>query len=116
MTSDHYAAFKLTDEEVIEFYGRNASDKIPGAPELDLRYAVDGQRQLTIHKSLPTSSTGRKFELRNKVVGIYDKVDSGSSFETEQQIVDAVAGEVYTTTRTMNFLPGQGNWGGPRGD
>lgn len=113
--SDYHAAFKLTDQEVIEFYGRNARKDIPGAPVLDLRYAVDGQRQLKIHQPLPTSSAGRLFELRNKVIGIYDKGNVGSSFETEQQIVDAGTGEVYATTRSMNFIPGQGNWGGPRG-
>lgn len=110
-----HLAFKLTDQEVVGFYGRNATNPIPGAPNFDLRYAVDGQRKLTILKALPTSSAGRRFELRNRVIGIYDKGNSGSSFETEQRIIDAESGEVYAQTRTMNFLPGQGNWGGPRG-
>ncbi|KGO38869.1 MaoC-like dehydratase [Penicillium expansum] len=107
--------FKLADQEVIEFYGQNASNTIPGAPDLALRYAVDGQRDLTIHKPLPTASTGSKFQLRNKVIGIYDKGSAGSSFDTEQKIVDTVTGEVYTTTRSVSFVPKQGNWGGPRG-
>ena len=111
-----HAAFKLTDQEVIEFYGRNAANTIPGAPALDLRHAVDGQRRLTIHEPLPTTSAGKRFELRNRLIGIYDKGSSGSSFDTEQQIVDAETGKVYATTRTMNFVPGQGNWGGPRGE
>ncbi|KAJ5515014.1 HotDog domain-containing protein [Penicillium fimorum] len=107
--------FKLTDQEVIEFYGRNATSSIPGAPDLDLRYAVDGQRELTIHKPLPTASTGSKFQLQNKVIGIYDKGSAGSAFDTEQNIVDGVTGEVYTTMRSVSFVPKQGNWGGPRG-
>lgn len=110
-----HLAFKLTDNEKIEFYSRNATNTIPGAPKLDLRYAVDGQRKLTILKPIPTTSAGRRFELHNRVIGIYDKGESGSSFETEQRIIDADSGEVYAQTRTMNFLPGQGNWGGPRG-
>ncbi|KAJ5476832.1 hypothetical protein N7475_002561 [Penicillium sp. IBT 31633x] len=60
-------------------------------------------------------ATDSKFELRNRLIGIYDKGDAGSSFETEQQIVNAVTGEVYTTTRTMEFISRQGNWGGLRG-
>lgn len=105
----------MTDQEVVEFYSRNAVNSIPGAPKLDLRGAVDGQRKLTVHRPLPTTSHGRTFELRNRLVGIYDKGNAGSSFETEQKIVDAGSGEVYSTTQTMNFLPRQGNWGGPRG-
>ena len=105
----------MTDQEVIEFSSRNAVNSIPGAPKLNLRGAVDGQRKLIVHRPLPTTSRGRTFELRNRLVGIYDKGESGSSFETEQKIVDAKSGEVYATTRTMNFLPRQGNWGGPRG-
>lgn len=108
-------AFKLADQEVIEFYGRNATNTIPGAPDLDFRYAVDGQRELTIHKPLPTASAGFHLELRNRVIGIYDKGSAGSVLETEQEIVDVTTGEVYTTTRTSSFLPKQGNWGGPRG-
>ncbi|KAL3486065.1 HotDog domain-containing protein [Aspergillus germanicus] len=108
--------FKLTDQEVIEFYSRNALNTVPGAPpSLDLRYAVDGQRKLTILKPLPTSSAGRRFELRNQLIGVYDKGASGSSIETAQCVVDADSGDVYAVTRTMNFLPGQGNWGGERG-
>lgn len=49
MIADNDAAFKLTDQDIIEYYGRNATNNIPEAPDLDLRYAVDGQRQLTIH-------------------------------------------------------------------
>lgn len=105
----------MTDQEVIEFYSRNAVASIPGAPKIDLRGAVDGQRRLIVHRPLPTTSRGRRFELRNRVVGIYDKGDSGSSFETVQEIVEAGSGEVYATTQTMNFVPRQGNWGGPRG-
>lgn len=110
-----FPAFKLTDQEVIEFYGRNATNAISGAPALDLRYAVDGQRELTIHRPLPKTSTGVKFELRNKVIGVFDKGKAGSAIETEQQIVNTGTDEVYTTTCTVSFVPEQGNWGGPRG-
>jgi peroxisomal enoyl-CoA hydratase 2 len=100
---------------VTNFYARQKSDPIPGAPALDSRRAVDGERKLTVLKPLPTSSEGRKFELRNKVIGIYDKGKPGTVIETEQSIVDAATGVVYSRTNSMGFFVGQGNWGGPKG-
>ncbi|KAJ5774505.1 hypothetical protein N7457_009401 [Penicillium paradoxum] len=107
--------FKLTDQEVIDFYARQSAVRIPGVPDLDYRHGVDGQRKITILKSLPTTSAGRKFELRNKVVGVYDKGKPGTVTETEQSIVDKESGEVYTKVLSSSFLVGQGGWGGPKG-
>ncbi|KAL4896538.1 HotDog domain-containing protein [Aspergillus ambiguus] len=107
--------FKLTDQEVIDFYARAGSNPIPGVPKFDTRRAVDGQRKLTILKPLPPTSAGKKFELRNKVIGVYDKGKSGTVVESEQSIVDAQTNEIYTKTVSSNFLVGQGNWGGPKG-
>lgn len=108
------AAFKLTDQEVTDFYGRSKGSPIPGVPNFDARRVVDGQRKLTVLKQLPTSSAGRKFELRNKVVGVYDK-GKASVVETEQSIVDAQSGEVYSVVNSSAFYVGQGGWGGPKG-
>lgn len=77
---------------------------------------VDGQRKLTILKPLPTTSAGKKFELRNKVIGVYDKGKPGTVMETEQSIVDKETGEIYSKTVSSNFFVGQGNWGGPKGE
>lgn len=77
---------------------------------------VDGQRKLTILKPLPPTSAGKKFELRNKVIGVYDKGKPGTVMETEQSIVDKETGEVYSKTVSSNFFVGQGNWGGPKGE
>ncbi|KAL1986227.1 hypothetical protein VTN96DRAFT_6742 [Rasamsonia emersonii] len=107
--------FKLADQEVIDFYSRQKSNPIPGVPEFDSRRVVDGQRKITIFKPLPTSSEGRKFELRNKVIGVYDKGKAGSVVETEQSIVDKETGEVYSKAVGSSFFVGQGNWGGPKG-
>ncbi|KAF9885528.1 hypothetical protein FE257_012856 [Aspergillus nanangensis] len=107
--------FKLTDQEVTDFYARAQSNPIPGVPKFDSRRSVDGQRKLTVLKPLPPTSAGKKFELRNKVIGVYDKGKAGSVIESEQSIVDAGTGEVYTKTVSSNFLVGQGNWGGPKG-
>lgn len=77
---------------------------------------VDGQRKITILKPLPPTSAGKKFEMRNKIIGVYDKGKPGTVMETEQSIVDKETGEVYSKTLSSNFFVGQGNWGGPKGE
>lgn len=99
-----------------DFYARQQATKIPGVPDLDHRHGVDGQRKITVLKPLPPTSAGRKFELRNKVIGVYDKGKPGSVVETEQSIVDAQSGEVYSKVQSSGFLVGQGGWGGPKGN
>lgn len=108
--------FKGTETSVIDFYAKQNATSIPGVPKLDSRRVVDGQRQLTFHKPLPTSSEGRSFQVRSKVLGVYDKGKAGTVVETQQQIVDTASGEVYTTAVGQGFFTGQGNWGGPKGD
>ena len=76
---------------------------------------MDGQRKLTILKPLPPTSAGKKFELQNKVIGVYDKGKPGTVMESEQSIVEVGTGEVYSKTVSSNFFVGQGNWGGPKG-
>ncbi|KAL3482134.1 HotDog domain-containing protein [Aspergillus californicus] len=106
--------FKLTDQEVTDFYARSKGSPIPGVPAFDPRRVVDGQRKITVLKQLPTSSAGKKFELRNKVVGVYDK-GKASVVETEQSIVEVGSGEVYSVISSSAFYVGQGGWGGPKG-
>lgn len=100
----------------MDFSARAQSHTIPDTPRLDFSRFVDGQRKITILKTLPTTSAGKKFELRNKVIGIYDKGKAGTVVESEQSILDAQNGEVYTQVITNSFLVGQGNWGGPKGN
>jgi peroxisomal enoyl-CoA hydratase 2 len=66
-------------------------------------------------KPLPPTSAGKTFELRAKVIGVYDKGKSGTVVETQQEIVDKDSGEVYTRALGSAFFVGQGNWGGPKG-
>ena len=66
-------------------------------------------------KPLPTTSAGRKFELRSKILGVYDKGKSGSVMVTQQDIVDKETGESYAKAVGSAFFVGQGNWGGPKG-
>lgn len=70
---------------------------------------------MTFLKPFPPTSAGRTFELRNKVVGVYDKGKSGSVVETQQDIVDKATGESYVRSVGSAFFVGQGNWGGPKG-
>ncbi|TVY92549.1 Enoyl-CoA hydratase, peroxisomal, partial [Lachnellula willkommii] len=106
---------KQTTQEVIDFYASQAATTIPGVPEFDYRRVVDGQRLMTFYKPLPPTSEGRKFELRQKVIGVYDKGKAGSVLETQTDIVDKATGEVYSSAIGSAFFVGQGNWGGPKG-
>ncbi|KAL4947160.1 HotDog domain-containing protein [Aspergillus filifer] len=106
--------FKLTDQEVTDFYARSKGTPIPGVPAFDPKRVVDGQRKITVFKQLPTTSAGKKFELRSKVVGVYDK-GKASVVETEQSIVEVGSEEVYSTVTGSAFYVGQGGWGGPKG-
>ena len=66
-------------------------------------------------KPLPVSSEGRNFEMRSKVLGVYDKGKPGTVVETETLIVDKDSGEVYSRAVGSGFFVGQGGWGGPKG-
>lgn len=107
--------FKHTDQEVVDFYGRSGIDPIPGVPKFDSKRVVDGERKIIFLKPLPPSSEGRKFEIRTKVLGVYDKGKPGSVVETEATLVDAESGESYTVAVGSGFYVGQGGWGGPKG-
>jgi len=107
--------FKHTHQEVIDFYAVQNSTSIPDVPKFDSRRVVDGQRLMTFLKPLPPTSAGRTFELRSKVIGVYDKGKAGSVVETQQDIVDKESGESYATAVGSAFFVGQGNWGGPKG-
>ncbi|KEF52356.1 uncharacterized protein A1O9_11597 [Exophiala aquamarina CBS 119918] len=107
--------FKKTTQEVIDFYAAQESNPIPGVPKLDSRRVLDGQRRIEFLKPLPTTSEGRKFELRSKVLGVYDKGKPGTVVESETLIVDKETDEVYTRAVGSGFFVGQGGWGGPKG-
>jgi peroxisomal enoyl-CoA hydratase 2 len=84
-------------------------------PTFDSKRVVDGQRQIQFLKHLPTSSEGRRFEIRTKVLGVYDKGRPGTVVETQTDLVDAATDEVYTRVVGSAFYVAQGNWGGPKG-
>ena len=107
-------AFKHTDQEVIDFYARSAATPIPNVPKFDNRRLVDGQRSMTFLKALPPTSAGRIFELRSKVLGVYDKGKAGTVIETETVLAER-GGDIYSKAIGSGFFVGQGNWCGPKG-
>lgn len=42
-------------------------------PPFDAQRSVDGERGIEILRALPASSEGMDLEIRNKVIGVYDK-------------------------------------------
>jgi hypothetical protein len=107
--------FKHTDQEVIDFYARSNSTPIEGVPKFDTKGVLDGERKIQFFKPLPVTSEGRKFEIRSKVLGVYDKGKPGTVVETEQCLVDMESGETYSRAVGSGFYVGQGGWGGPKG-
>ena len=95
---------------MIDFYAAQSagSMSIPGAPKLDPKRVVDGERAMQFFKPLPTTSEGRKFEVRGKVIGVYDKGKPGTVVETQSDLVDKENGEVYARMRGSGFYVGQG--------
>ena len=100
---------------MIDFYGRSNTTPIPGVPKFDPRRVVDGQRLMTFLKPLPPTSQGKTFEIRSKVLAVYDKGKSGTVVETETVLAEK-GGDVYTKSVGSAFYVGQGNWGGPKGE
>lgn len=109
------AAFKGQTQEVVDFYASSKATRIPGVPEFDYRRVVDGQRKIEFLKPLPTSSEGRNFEIRTKVVGVYDKGKPGTVLDVVTDLIDVDKNDVYTRINSSSFFIGQGNWGGPKG-
>jgi peroxisomal enoyl-CoA hydratase 2 len=107
--------FKHTDQEIVDFYGRSSAEPIPGVPKFDSKRVVDGERKIVFLKPLPVTSAGRQFEVRSKVIGVYDKGKPGTVVETESELVDKQSSEVYARVTGSGFFVGQGGWGGPKG-
>ncbi|KAI6783696.1 Peroxisomal multifunctional enzyme type-like protein [Emericellopsis cladophorae] len=107
--------FKKDSSEVVDFYASQKAVKIPDVPDFDSTRVVDGQRKMEFLKPLPVTSENRKFEIRQKVLGVYDKGRPGSVVETQTDLVDAKSGEVYSRMIGSAFFIAQGNWGGPKG-
>ncbi|GJC77261.1 putative dehydratase NIT22 [Colletotrichum liriopes] len=66
-------AFKQTDQDVFDFIARTVTGRVPGCPPFDAQRSVDGERGIEILRPIPVSSKGLDLEVRNKVIGVYDK-------------------------------------------
>jgi peroxisomal enoyl-CoA hydratase 2 len=74
---------------------------------VDWSRGVDGERYIEIIKPIPTTSQGKKFELRRETVGAYDKGKAGLVLEEQTLLVDAGSGETYTKMVGSAFFVGQ---------
>ena len=83
-------------------------------PEFDTRSVVDDQRYIKCLEAISTSSAGKIFELRSKVIGVYDK-GKGSVVETETLPAENNGQDYVQILGSMGFVC-QGGWGGPKGD
>lgn len=100
----------------MDFYAAEKAVTIPGVPVFDSKRVVDGQRLLQSFKPIPPTSAGKKFEIRTKVLGVYDKGRPGTVVETQSDLVEAGSvGEPYARIVSSSFYVAQGNWGGPKG-
>jgi len=107
-------AFKQTDQDVFDFIERMTTGDVPGVPPFDAQRSVDGERGIEIVNPIPASSAGLDLEIRNRVVGVYDK-GGAMILEAEQQLVDTKTETVYCKMHSMAFGIGQGGYGGPKG-
>lgn len=72
----------------------------------DWSRGVDGERYIEIIRPIPTTSAGKKFELRRETIGVYDKGKAGLVLEEQTVLVDEF-GEVYTKFIGSSFFVGQ---------
>ena len=100
---------------MIDFYASQKAVQIPDVPKFDPTRVLDGQRKIEFFKPLPTTSEGKKFEVRTKVLGVYDKGKPGSVVDVETDLVDVSNGDIYTRVTSSSFFVGQGGWNGPKG-
>ncbi|EQB56676.1 hypothetical protein CGLO_03296 [Colletotrichum gloeosporioides Cg-14] len=105
-------AFKQTDQDVFDFIARTTSGQVPGVPPFDAQRSVDGERGIEIIRPIPVSSAGLDLEVRNKVIGVYDK-GGAMILEAEQLLVDKNTETIYTKMTSTAFGIGQGGYGGP---
>lgn len=102
----------------MDFLARNAAAPIPpGCPSLDWSQAVDGRRRILLERELPPTSESRSWEIRSKVIGIYDKgPGKGTIMEREHVLVDSNTIEVYSRAWETAIFLKSGGWGGDRGN
>ncbi|EXJ66160.1 uncharacterized protein A1O5_10776 [Cladophialophora psammophila CBS 110553] len=110
--------YKGTSQEVVDFTTLPKPtdlSEIPRIPIFDRQRVVDGEKHIKIFKPLPLTSKGRRFELHQTLLGIYDKGKPGTVIETQTDLLDIESHEIYATVYGSVFAVGQGGWGGSKG-
>ena len=79
--------------------------------DFDRAMVVHAEQAFELHRPLPVAGAVRT---TSTVTGIYDK-GSGALVVTENVAVDADTGEPLVTSRSGNFVRGEGGFGGERG-
>lgn len=78
---------------------------------------MDGRRRMQFFEKLPVTSAGSEWELRSKIIGIYDKgPGKGMIMERVHDLMDAQTGKVYVRSWENCYFIGTGGWGGERGE
>ncbi|HWD48908.1 MAG TPA: hypothetical protein VG309_03225, partial [Rhizomicrobium sp.] len=85
---------------------------IMGRSGINYLMVVDGERRLTVHKTLPTSG---EVLIDQRVLGVFDKgKDKGAVLVTESVARDKTSGEKLYTLVGSTFARGDGGFGGPK--
>jgi len=88
------------------------SGNIMGRSGINYLMVVDGERRLTVHKTLPTSGD---VLIDQRVLGVFDKgKDKGAVLVTESVARDKTSGEKLYTLVGSTFARGDGGFGGPK--
>jgi len=85
---------------------------IMGRSGINYLMVVDGERRLTVHKTLTTSG---EVLIDQRVLGVFDKgKDKGAVLVTESVARDKASGEKLYTLVGSTFARGDGGFGGPK--
>lgn len=78
---------------------------------------MDGRRRIMLERELPPISEGRSWEIRSKVLGVYDKgAGKPTIMEREHVLIDRDTKEIYSRAWETAIFLGTGGWGGNRGN
>lgn len=95
---------------------------LPGVPRFDSTRVVDGGRAIRILRKLPVTSEGKTFEVRTRVLNVWDKgKGKGSTVDLSHHLWEVASKESdkdleYFVMEETAYYIGQGGWGGPRGE
>ncbi|CAG8473564.1 7954_t:CDS:2 [Ambispora leptoticha] len=106
-------SLKGDSNDVNSFAERVAlSASIPGFPPANSKKIVNGQQSLEIlHHPLPLEGN---FEMRSKIVGVYDKGKGMVLVDKHSTLIDPKTNIVYAKLENQSFMFGLGSFDGPK--